>query len=63
MTDGAHTHHCPYCELKFLYANEVREHVVVDHPSHSASFSRMVATEVEPHPHHDSLAERITPRR
>lgn len=38
MTD-LHLHQCPYCELKFLYANEVKDHVVTDHPEHADSFA------------------------
>ena len=38
MTDDLHPHQCPYCELRFLYVNEVKDHVVRDHPSHAKSF-------------------------
>ena len=31
-------HQCPYCELKFLLADEVRDHVVHDHPQHRDVF-------------------------
>jgi hypothetical protein len=54
MADGAHTHHCPYCELKFLYINEVRDHVITDHPAHAAAFVTVMPREAEPHPQHDS---------
>ncbi len=27
-------HQCPYCELKFLLANEVKDHILHDHPNH-----------------------------
>jgi hypothetical protein len=27
-------HQCPYCELKFMYANEVKEHILNDHVDH-----------------------------
>jgi hypothetical protein len=37
-------HQCPFCELRFLYANEVKDHVVVDHPEHADAFIF-----VEPH--------------
>jgi hypothetical protein len=47
MTDGAHVHQCPYCELKFLFANEVKGHVVADHPSHAVSYVGMTTTELE----------------
>jgi hypothetical protein len=49
MTDGAHVHQCPHCELKFMWATEVRDHVVVDHPELTASYLRMSTTEAE-HP-------------
>ena len=25
---------CPYCELRFVYHNEVKDHVLRDHPDH-----------------------------
>jgi hypothetical protein len=36
--DGAMTeqpHSCPYCELQFAYHEEVRDHILRDHPDHS----------------------------
>lgn len=51
MTDGSHIHQCPYCELKFLYATEIKSHVVADHPEHANVFIRMTTTELEPRPH------------
>jgi DNA-directed RNA polymerase subunit RPC12/RpoP len=27
-------HQCPYCELRFLLANEVKDHILHDHPDH-----------------------------
>jgi hypothetical protein len=47
MTDAAHVHQCPYCDLKFLYATEIRAHVVHDHPEHAESYIRMTTTEQE----------------
>jgi hypothetical protein len=44
MFDRLHVHHCPYCPLRFVYANEVKDHVVRDHPEHAQSFQT-----VEPH--------------
>ena len=41
MSDQLHTHQCPYCELRFRYAAEVKDHVIRDHPSHSRSFAAM----------------------
>jgi hypothetical protein len=32
MTDRPHT--CPYCELRFDYHNEVKDHILRDHPDH-----------------------------
>lgn len=34
MTEGPHT--CPYCELRFDYHNEVKDHILRDHPDHPA---------------------------
>jgi hypothetical protein len=33
-----HVHQCPYCELRFMYANEVKDHVISEHPEHAAAF-------------------------
>jgi hypothetical protein len=44
MTDRPRVHQCPYCELHFALANEVKDHVVHDHPEHAASF-----VFIEPH--------------
>jgi hypothetical protein len=38
MSDELHPHQCPYCELRFRFAGEVKDHVVRDHPSHRHSF-------------------------
>jgi len=37
-------HQCPYCELRFDYHNEVKHHILTDHPDHAE-----VAASVEPH--------------
>jgi hypothetical protein len=34
MQDSNDIHQCPFCELRFLYANEVRDHLRLDHPEH-----------------------------
>jgi 5-methylcytosine-specific restriction endonuclease McrA len=34
MRDRNDMHQCPYCELKFLYGNEVRDHILHDHHDH-----------------------------
>jgi hypothetical protein len=39
MADEFHVHQCPYCELRFRYANEVKDHVIHDHPDHAKSFA------------------------
>lgn len=39
MTDlSMHIHTCPYCELRFQFVTEVRDHVITDHPQHADSF-------------------------
>lgn len=43
MTD-IQRHTCPYCELVFLYHNEVKDHILHDHPEH-----RHVVETIEPH--------------
>ncbi len=44
MENELHMHQCPYCELRFMYANEVRDHVLADHKEHAESYLY-----VEPH--------------
>ena len=47
MDDGTMqeaVHQCPYCDLRFTYHNEVKEHVLDDHPDRA----EVVAT-IEPH--------------
>ena len=41
-------HQCPYRELRFSYANDVKDHVVRDHPTHAAAY---VGVEVHEMPH------------
>lgn len=43
MSDHVHT--CPFCELRFQFVNEVRDHVVTDHPEHADSFVGIVPHE------------------
>jgi hypothetical protein len=38
------THTCPYCELVFKYHNEVKDHILHDHPEHAAAVAL-----IEPH--------------
>lgn len=39
MTDvPIHIHQCPFCELRFRAVNEVRDHIITDHPEHAAEF-------------------------
>jgi hypothetical protein len=35
MTGSILTHTCPYCDLIFTYHEEVKDHIVRDHPSHA----------------------------
>ena len=50
MTERVHT--CPYCELRFDYHNEIKDHILRDHPDHPT-----VASTVEIHemPHVSGL--------
>jgi hypothetical protein len=36
MTRSGATHACPYCELVFRYHEEVKDHILHDHPDHAA---------------------------
>ncbi len=36
MSMAPETHTCPYCELVFRYHEEVKDHVIHDHPDHAA---------------------------
>jgi hypothetical protein len=44
-------HQCPYCELRFSYMAELKDHIVVDHVEH-----RSVVEDLDPHelPHIDA---------
>jgi hypothetical protein len=44
MSNSPVTHHCPYCELNFSYHNEVKDHIIRDHPEHAD-----VVADIEPH--------------
>ena len=35
---------CPYCDLVFSYHNEVKDHILHDHPTHAE-----VVAGIEPH--------------
>jgi hypothetical protein len=48
MQSSEIVHQCPYCELRFSYMAEVKDHVVHDHPDHAASFEGVHAVEL-PH--------------
>jgi len=48
MSTTHETHQCPYCDLMFSYHNEVRDHIVHDHPEHAAS---VAGTEMHELPH------------
>lgn len=36
MVESTHVHQCPYCELLFEYHQEVKDHILHDHPQHAA---------------------------
>lgn len=36
MATHDETHACPYCDLVFSYHEEVKDHVVHDHPGHAS---------------------------
>ena len=42
------THACPYCELVFSYHEEVKDHVVHDHPEHAETVATVEMHEL-PH--------------
>lgn len=42
MSDGPRQ--CPYCDLRFEYHNEVKDHILHDHPGHED-----VVALIEPH--------------
>jgi hypothetical protein len=35
--DGS-AHQCPYCELRFAYHNEVKDHIIQNHPDRAAAY-------------------------
>jgi hypothetical protein len=46
MSDiSVHVHQCPFCELRFGSVNEVRDHVITDHPAHAAAFEAAAPSE------------------
>jgi hypothetical protein len=45
MTEQAHT--CPYCELRFDYHDEVRDHIRREHRDHS----QVALVEIHEMPH------------
>ena len=49
MQSGNIVHQCPYCELRFSYMAEVKDHVVRDHPKHREAFEGVETPEL-PHP-------------
>jgi hypothetical protein len=36
MIERPIVHQCPYCELRFGYHQEVKDHILADHPEHAA---------------------------
>lgn len=45
---GTDVHTCPYCELRFNYANDLKDHIVHDHPEHAAAY---LTVEIHEMPH------------
>jgi hypothetical protein len=48
MLENEIIHQCPYCELRFLLHNEVKDHVLHDHPQHAAAFATVEVHELPP---------------
>ena len=48
MASSNDTHACPFCDLIFMYHEEVKDHIVHDHPSHAAE---VVSIEMRELPH------------
>lgn len=48
MQFGETVHQCPFCELRFSYMAEVKDHVLLDHSEHAAEFEGTQTTEL-PH--------------
>jgi len=48
MSNQPVIHQCPFCELKFSLANEVKDHIVHDHPQHAAAFVAVEIHEMPP---------------
>jgi hypothetical protein len=48
MTTSNDTHTCPFCNLIFSYHEEVKDHIIRDHPVHAAE---VVNTEMRELPH------------
>ena len=47
MTENPiHIHQCPFCDLRFLDVNEVRDHVITDHPGHAKEFVQVTPREL-----------------
>ena len=42
------TRQCPYCELRFVTHNEVKDHILHDHPSH---YDVAMSVEIHELPH------------
>ena len=38
MRDEKHPHQCPYCDLRFRYASEIRDHALHDPKEHAEAF-------------------------
>lgn len=48
VSNSIETHTCPYCPLVFMYHEEIRDHILYDHPDH---WSVAATMEVHELPH------------
>jgi hypothetical protein len=48
MATSKDTHACPFCNLIFSYHEEVKDHILRDHPTHAAE---VAAIEMRELPH------------
>ena len=45
MTDAT-PHVCPYCELRFTYHMEIKDHILREHPEHAEAVAFIEPREV-----------------
>jgi hypothetical protein len=48
MSSQPVVHQCPFCELAFSYHNEIKDHILHDHPEH-ADMAETAETNELPH--------------